>query len=366
VRVLRRARRVPPSRPAPPAGEPLLRVGDLRVGFHTRRGILWAVDGVTLELERGRTLGIVGESGSGKTVLSRSIMGLLPRTNVTCEGSVRLSGQELTGLTSDELRALRGSEIAMVFQDPMTSLNPVVRIGRQITESLRFHAGITGGEARQIALQLLREVRIPDPELRIREYAHQLSGGTRQRVSIAVALACGPGLLIADEPTSALDVTVQAQILDLLGREQQERHMAMILITHDLALIAHRADDIAVMYAGQIVEKAPAATLFTAAKMPYTRALLRSLPRLDRTDGSRLEAIDGRPPDLTDPPAGCRFAPRCTVAQGRCHAEAPPLRSDPDGHAYRCWFPLPGDGPVSVGIRGNGAGHSSTSEPARD
>jgi oligopeptide/dipeptide ABC transporter ATP-binding protein len=319
----------------------LLEVEDLRTAFHTPQGVVRAVDGVSFTLERGRTLAIVGESGSGKTVLSRSVMGLLPAHGVERSGSVRYDGRELVGVPESELRKVWGPQMAMVFQDPMTSLNPVMRIGRQITESMIHHLGISRDEARHRALALLESVRIPDPERRLREFPHQLSGGMRQRVSVAIALACGPLLLIADEPTTALDVTVQAQILDLLGRQQAERFMAMILVTHDLGVVAGRADEIAVMYAGQIVEKASTRALFADVKMPYTEALLRSIPRIEEPSHRRLAAIGGRPPVLIDPPAGCRFAPRCPYAQDKCRDEAPPLReAATSGHLYRCWFPV--------------------------
>jgi peptide/nickel transport system ATP-binding protein len=330
----------------------LLEVDDLKTWFHTPAGVVHAVDGVSLTLERGRTLAIVGESGSGKTILSRSIMGLLPARGVERHGSVRYEGRELVGVPESELRKVWGPQIAMVFQDPMTSLNPVVRIGRQITESMEHHLGISGKEARDRALALLASVRIPDPKRRLREYPHQLSGGMRQRVSIAIALACGPLLLIADEPTTALDVTVQAQILDLLARQQDERFMAMVLVTHDLGVVAGRADEIAVMYAGQIVERAPTKALFADVKMPYTEALLRSIPRIEEPSHRRLAAIGGRPPVLVDPPEGCRFAPRCPYAQDKCREAAPPLREAATaGHVYRCWFPIgtPAEVPVSVG-----------------
>jgi oligopeptide/dipeptide ABC transporter ATP-binding protein len=330
----------------------LLEVDDLKTWFHTAGGVVHAVDGVSFTLERGRTLAIVGESGSGKTVLSRSIMGLLPGRGVERSGSVRYEGRELVGVPESELRKVWGPQIAMVFQDPMTSLNPVVRIGRQITESMEHHLDISGKEARVRALSLLASVRIPDPERRMREYPHQLSGGMRQRVSIAIALACGPLLLIADEPTTALDVTVQAQILDLLARQQEERFMAMILVTHDLGVVAGRADEIAVMYAGQIVERAPTRALFADVKMPYTEALLRSIPRIEEPSHRRLAAIGGRPPVLVDPPEGCRFAPRCPYVQDKCREQAPPLReATTAGHVYRCWFPIgtPAAVPVAVG-----------------
>jgi peptide/nickel transport system ATP-binding protein len=320
---------------------PLLEVDDFRTQFRTEGGLVKAVDGVALTLERGKTLGIVGESGSGKTVLSRSIMGLLTARNVVRSGSVRYQGQELVGASQSHMRALWGTEMAMVFQDPMTSLNPVMKIGRQLTEGLRYHLDVPKDEAKAQALQLLESVGIPDPKRRLEQYPHELSGGMRQRVTIAIALACGPKLLFADEPTTALDVTVQAQILNLLNQQQQERHMAMVLVTHDLGVVAGRADEIAVMYAGQIVERAPTRTLFANVRMPYTEALLKSIPKLEEPSHTRLQIIGGRPPDLIHPPAGCRFAPRCPYAQPMCHTDPPPLvEAETPGHLYRCWFPV--------------------------
>jgi len=320
---------------------PLLEVTDLVTHFSTPRGVVRAVDGVSLSLRRGETLGVVGESGSGKTVLSRSIMGLLPKHNVIRRGSVRFDGREIGDADSEEMRGLWGTQIAMVFQDPMTSLNPVMKIGRQITEPLLHHLDITKKYARDLALSLLSSVGIPEPERRLGQYPHEMSGGMRQRVMIAIAIACGPKLLLADEPTTALDVTVQAQILDLLQKEQQERYMAMILVTHDLGVVAGRADSIAVMYAGRVVEVAPTRTLFAAMRMPYTEALMRSIPRIAEPSHTRLKAIHGRPPELIDPPPGCRFAPRCEYVQDRCWKEEPPLiPGDEPGHSYRCWFPV--------------------------
>ena len=320
--------------------ERLLEVTELRTAFRTPGGLVRAVDGVSLTLDRGRTLGIVGESGSGKSVLARSIMGLLPPRNVERSGRIVYDGVDIAGLDRKPRRDLWGTEMAMVFQDPMTALNPVQRIGAQITEGLRFHLDMDRHSARETALALLRSVGIPEPERRLRQYPHELSGGMRQRIMIAVALACGPRLLFADEPTTALDVTVQAQILNLLAAQQRERAMAMVLVTHDLGVVAGRADEIAVMYAGQIVEQAPATRLFTAVRMPYTEALLRSIPQLDQPRGTPLRAIPGRPPNLVSPPRGCRFAPRCPYAQDRCRSEAPPLVEDQPGHAFRCWYPL--------------------------
>ncbi|HVM41215.1 MAG TPA: ABC transporter ATP-binding protein [Acidimicrobiia bacterium] len=319
----------------------ILEVQDLRTSFDTPAGTVRAVDGVSFALDAGRTLGVVGESGSGKTVLSRSIMNLLPRRGVTRSGRVRFQGRDITDLGPKEMTSVWGAEMAMVFQDPMTSLNPVMRIGPQITESLRFHLGLSRPEAEREALALLRSVNIPEPKRRFREYPHQLSGGMRQRVTIAIALACSPSLLLADEPTTALDVTVQAQILNLLADQQAKRHMAMILVTHDLGVVAGRADEIAVMYAGRVVEKAPTEVLFREMRHPYTEALLASIPRLEHRSHTRLQAIPGRPPDLVHPPAGCRFAPRCASVQQRCLEEDPVLRAaETTGHHYACWYPV--------------------------
>jgi peptide/nickel transport system ATP-binding protein len=320
--------------------ERLLEVSDLRTAFRTPGGLVRAVDGVSLTLDRGRTLGIVGESGSGKSVLARSIMGLLPKRNVERSGRIVYDGDDIGGLDRKQRRDLWGTEMAMVFQDPMTALNPVQRIGAQITEGLRFHLDMDRRSSRENALALLHSVGIPEPERRMRQYPHELSGGMRQRIMIAVALACGPRLLFADEPTTALDVTVQAQILNLLAGQQRERAMATVLVTHDLGVVAGRTDDIAVMYAGQIVEQAPTSRLFGSVRMPYTEALLRSIPTLDQPRGRPLQAIPGRPPNLASPPKGCRFAARCPYAQDRCRKEAPPLVEDQPGHAHRCWYPL--------------------------
>jgi peptide/nickel transport system ATP-binding protein len=320
----------------------LLEVVDLKTHFSTERGLVRAVDGVSFSLDEGKTLGVVGESGSGKSVLSRSIMNLLQKRGVTRSGKVMFDGVETTALSLKESRKLYGTGMAMIFQDPMTSLNPVVKIGRQITESLRLHFDMNKEFARDTAEELLRSVGIPEPAQRLNEYPHQLSGGMRQRVVIAIALACGPKLLFADEPTTALDVTVQKQILNLLERQQSERKMAMILVTHDLGVVAGRADEIMVMYAGQAVEKAPTGTLFASMRHPYTAALLNSIPKTSDPSHTRLEAIPGRPPQLINPPPGCRFAARCSYASEQCIAEQPPIVADPSDpeHEFRCWHPL--------------------------
>jgi peptide/nickel transport system ATP-binding protein len=316
---------------------PLLQVCDLRVEFRTERGTLRAVDGVSFELAEGRTLGIVGESGCGKTVLSRSLL----RLNPIAGGRVLFAGQDLAAMDEAELREIRGRDVSIVFQDPMTSLNPVLTIGTQLAETLRHHLRMGRQAARARSRELLAAVGIPAPDSRLGEYPHQLSGGMRQRVTIAMALACEPRLLIADEPTTALDVTVQAQILDLLQQQQRERGMAMILVSHDLGVVAGRTDEIAVMYAGRIVERAPTRLLFERTRMPYTQALLRAIPRLDHASHTRLLAIGGRPPDLVDPPPGCRFAPRCDRVRDRCRQQEPPLDADAGpGHQFACWYPI--------------------------
>ncbi|TVR27527.1 MAG: ABC transporter ATP-binding protein [Ilumatobacter sp.] len=318
----------------------MLVVDDVRTHFRTSRGLVRAVDGVSFTLDGGRTLGIVGESGSGKTVLSRSIMGLLPKRHTeTPTGQVLFKGNDLRAAPRKELQRIWGCDVAVVFQDPMTSLNPVMKIGKQMTESMRHHLHISQSEANVRAVELLRSVDINEPDRRLEQYPHQLSGGMRQRVTIAMALGCSPELLIADEPTTALDVTVQAQILDLLQAQQRQRNMAMIIVTHDLGVVAGRTDEIMVMYAGQVVEKAPTRELFTRVRMPYTEALLQSIPRIEDNVDTRLKVIPGRPPDLTSPPKGCRFAPRCSYTQTKCLEEPPPLVSEGD-HQYRCWFPI--------------------------
>jgi peptide/nickel transport system ATP-binding protein len=323
---------------------PLLEVENLRTSFETALGVVGAVDGVSFSLARGRSLGIVGESGSGKTILSRSIMGLLPRRNVIREGSVRFEGMELTTMSLRQRRNIWGAEMAMIFQDPMTSLNPVMKVGKQIAEPLRIHLDMSRSDATATALRLLEDVGIPEPEKRLGQYPHELSGGMRQRIMIAMALACGPTLLFADEPTTALDVTVQAQILDLIQAQRQDRNMSVILVTHDLGVVAGHTDEIIVMYAGQIVERAPTPVLFSEMRMPYTEALLESIPKLDDPSHTRLRAIAGRPPDLIHPPKGCRFSPRCPYAQDRCVAEPPPLvEAETPGHTFACWYPVGSD-----------------------
>ncbi|WFU58621.1 ABC transporter ATP-binding protein [Bradyrhizobium pachyrhizi] len=318
----------------------LLSVESAVVDLPTPRGNLRAVDHVDLAVGAGRTLGIVGESGCGKTMLSRAILQLLPK-KAKLSGRVMFDGQDLTKLPAEKLRKLRGRSLAVVFQDPMTSLNPVLTIGTQLIETIVEHLELDLAEARQRSIELLAAVGIPAPEQRLAQYPHQLSGGMRQRVAIAVALSCEPQLLIADEPTTALDVTIQAQILDLLAREQQRRHMAMIIITHDLGVVAGRTDEVAVMYAGRVVERAPTPALFKQMRMPYTEALLAALPKLDVAPHTPLPAISGRPPDPTRPLKGCSFSPRCRYSAERCGTEKPQLsRAETPEHLYACFHPI--------------------------
>ena len=318
----------------------LLAVENVSVDLPTPRGNLRAVDGIDLNIGAGRTLGIVGESGCGKTMLSRAILQLLPK-KANLSGRVLFDGQDLVGLNPERLRKLRGRSLAVVFQDPMTSLNPVLTIGTQLIETLQEHLEFDRLAAKRRSVELLAAVGIPAPEQRLAQYPHQLSGGMRQRVAIAIALSCEPKLLIADEPTTALDVTIQAQILDLLAREQRRRQMAMIIITHDLGVVAGRTDEVAVMYAGRVVERAPTPALFKKMQMPYTQALLAAIPKIDAAPHTPLPAISGRPPDPTRPIRGCSFSPRCRFAAGVCHQEKPALRAVPSGtHQYACFHPI--------------------------
>ena len=321
--------------------EALLQVEDLRVAFAAGGREIRAVDGVSFRVEARQTLAIIGESGSGKTVGCRAIMGLLPAT-ATISGSAQLHGSELIGLSDAQLRKYRGSAMAMVFQDPARSLNPTMRVGSQITEAIRTHRKVTRAQAHTEAVELLRLVRIPAPERRFHEYPHQLSGGMRQRVMIAISLACRPKLLIADEATTALDVTTQAQIMELLLELQAELGMALILISHDLGLAASYADEVIVMYAGKIVEQAQAKRLFGvggSVKMRYTRALLDAIPHIERAAHTQLPVVSGRPPDPTALPPGCSFAPRCASAADDCLAKAPALAEHAPGHRWACWHP---------------------------
>jgi peptide/nickel transport system ATP-binding protein len=328
------------------SGPALLCLENVAVDLPTTRGNLRAVDGVDLTLAAGKTLGIVGESGCGKTMLSRAILQLLPK-RARLSGRVIFDGQDLARLNAESLRKIRARSLAVVFQDPMTSLNPVLTIGTQLIETLQEHLELETSAARRRSAELLAAVGIPAPEQRLSQYPHQLSGGMRQRVAIAIALSCEPKLVIADEPTTALDVTIQAQILDLLAREQRRRHMAMILITHDLGVVAGRSDEVAVMYAGRVVERAPTQALFKNVHMPYTAALLAAIPKMDAPPHTPLAAISGRPPDPTRVPQGCAFAPRCRYAVGQCLREKPRLAAAevPDHH-YACFRPLR----IAVGV----------------
>jgi oligopeptide/dipeptide ABC transporter ATP-binding protein len=321
----------------------LLEVTDLRTHFFTREGVVRAVDGVSFSVEKGKTLGIVGESGCGKSVTALSIMGLIPKPPAKIvTGSVVYDGRDLTKLSERQLEDVRGREIAMIFQDPMTSLNPTLTIGTQITETIRRHYDVSQKQANKKAVELMEEVRIPRAGERLNDYPHRFSGGMRQRVMIAIALSCDPNLLIADEPTTALDVTVQASVLDLLDDLRHEHDMSMIIITHDMGVVAEAADDIIVMYAGQVVEQASTLDLFDNPEHPYTEALLGALPQLEGEGirEGRLTAIPGRPPDLLDPPDACRFAPRCPYAGGdSCTEHAPELRELRPGHWVRSAHP---------------------------
>ena len=314
---------------------PLLELKRLAVSFSTDDGTVKAVDGIDLSLAKGRTLGLVGESGCGKSVTSLAVMGLLPPENSHVSGEVQFEGRDLLKIGKAELRDLRGARLAMIFQEPMTSLNPSYTVGNQIIEAIQRHQGLNAAEARAKAIDMLKLVRIPSPEKRIDDYPHKLSGGMRQRAMIAMALACGPQLLIADEPTTALDVTIQAQILDLMRGLRRDTGTAIILITHDLGVVAEMADDVAVMYAGQIVERAPVATLFARPEHPYTVGLLGSIPKLDEKR-ERLPSIEGRVPDMTHPPEGCRFAARCPFVEPACRETAPQLVEVAPGHLSRC------------------------------
>jgi len=320
-------------------GERLLDVKDLKVGFTTEDGIVRAVDGVEFELDRGQVLGIVGESGSGKSVTAMTMLGLTRAHNTTFEGQVVYKGQNLLAMPERRLRDVRGNEIAMIFQDPMTSLNPVYRVGDQIVEAILTHEDVGKRTARQRTVELLRRVGIPNPNQRVDDYPHQFSGGMRQRAMIAMALSCNPDILIADEPTTALDVTIQAQIIELIDQLKDDFNSAVILITHDLGVVADVANEILVMYAGRVVERGPKRSIFYDPQHPYTWGLLGSIPRLDRPKGGRLASIKGMPPSLINLPKGCKFRPRCPHAFDRC-VEEPDLRNrvEERRHLDRCWL----------------------------
>ena len=317
---------------------PLLQVSDLRTHFFSQEGVVKAVDGVSFELEAGETLALVGESGCGKSVSALSIMRLIPDPpGKIIGGEVLFEDENLLEKSDEEIRRVRGRHIAMVFQEPMTSLNPVLNVERQLTESLELHLGLSKNEAKAEAVRRLEEVGIPDAARRARQFPHQFSGGMRQRVMIAMALSCGPKIVIADEPTTALDVTIQAQILELMKRLTQERGVALIIITHNLGVVARYSDRVNVMYAGKIIERGSAREVYYNPRHPYTIGLLNSVPRLDLPRKERLDPIEGQPPDLGNLGDGCAFLERCRFSEGRCANEVPPLTQVSDGHSSACW-----------------------------
>jgi oligopeptide/dipeptide ABC transporter ATP-binding protein len=329
--------------------ERLLEVEDLSVHFATEDGMVRAVDGVSFTLDRGEVVGVVGESGSGKSVTAMTIMGLTRGVNAKFDGAVRYQGTDLLQISDTAMQNYRGNEIGMIFQDPMTSLNPVYRVGEQITEAIQAHEQIDKRQARKRAVELLKQVGIPNPESRVDDFPHQFSGGMRQRAMIAMALSCNPAILIADEPTTALDVTIQAQIVELISVLKDDFDSGVIMITHDLGVVADIADEIIVMYAGRVVERAATRDLFYDPQMPYTWGLLGSIPRLDRPRPDRLHSITGAPPSLINAPPGCRFRPRCPHAFAKC-VEEPPLenRVETPAHLDRCWL----DVDVKRSVRG--------------
>jgi oligopeptide/dipeptide ABC transporter ATP-binding protein len=317
----------------------LLEVRNLKTYFATKRGLARSVDDVSFTLDRGETLSLVGESGCGKSVTALSIMRLVSRPGRVVDGAILFEGRDLVKLSEDEMRRIRGDEIAMIFQDPMTSLNPVYTVGEQIAEAIRLHRGVSKREAWNQAIEGMRDVAIPAPQLRAKNYPHEMSGGMRQRIMIAMALACDPKLLIADEPTTALDVTIQAQILDLLAELREKRNLALLLITHDLGIVAETSDRVAVMYAGKIVELTSVRELFRNPRHPYTEGLLRSVPQLEKTNEEkkgRLHTIEGVVPNPMNLPPGCRFAPRCEHAREKCGDSEIPLIEIDSGHSTRC------------------------------
>ncbi|MFC4060108.1 dipeptide/oligopeptide/nickel ABC transporter permease/ATP-binding protein [Planomonospora corallina] len=359
----------PEGTPLPPEAGPhrmdpgaLLQVAGLRTYLPTPRGTVRAVDGVSFTLRRGRTLAVVGESGSGKSMLIRSILGLVPGGGASRAGRVHLDGNDITGLDGEEMRRILGTRFGAVFQDPMTALNPVRRIGVQVCEPLRVHLGMGRRAAWARGTELLASVGVPEPARVMRRYPHQLSGGMRQRVTIAMALACGPDVLFADEPTTALDVTVQDQVLRLIRRLREDNDMAVVLVSHDLSVVAEHADEVIVMYAGKVVERGPATALFERTRMPYTEALLAAVPKLTDPAHHPLRVIAGRPPDLADPPPGCSFQPRCPYARPRCAAGEPPLlAAETPGHLYACWYPrgTEAQAPETAGTTGTTEGADS-------
>ncbi|KKM10772.1 peptide ABC transporter ATP-binding protein [Clostridiales bacterium PH28_bin88] len=316
---------------------PLVDIQDLRTHFHTDEGVVPAVDGVSFRINRGETLGVVGESGCGKSITALSVMRLLPYAGRIVGGRILFQGEDLVTKTAAEMRGIRGNDISMIFQEPMTSLNPVYTVGDQVAEAIRLHQGLNKKEAIEKAVEALKMVGIPLPDRRVKEYPHQLSGGMRQRVMIAMALSCNPKLLIADEPTTALDVTIQAQILQLMKKLKEDLHTSIMLITHDLGVVAEMAQRVVVMYAGKVVEESDVPTLFRSPMHPYTEGLMRSIPYLAQ-DNEQLHAIPGTVPSPLHMPPGCRFNPRCSYKQDRCVKEEPPLRQAAEGHWVRCWL----------------------------
>ncbi len=342
---------------------PLLQVEDLHTDIRLKHSTVHAVDGVSFSVEAGETLGVVGESGCGKTITALSIMNLLPTGGHITAGSIKLGGSEITGLSEDALRNVRGNEIGMIFQDPLTSLNPTMTVGKQIAEAVLLHREVSNDQAMDRAAEVLDLVGMPRVRERINEYPHQFSGGMRQRVMIAMALACEPRLLIADEPTTALDVTIQKQILELIDDLRRRLGMAVILVTHDLGVIAGRADRVAVMYAGKIAETTDTTTLFANPRHPYTEALFQSLPDKAAENRERLYSIPGLPPDLTSPPPGCRFAPRCRYATDRCRAEGPSLRGETAGHEFACFYPVGATEHHGLGVAAEATGGALEEAP---
>lgn len=328
----------------------LLEIKDLHTFFTTKRGIVKAVNGVSYKVDEGKTLGIVGESGSGKSVSAMSILKLLDGNGYIANGEITYNGKNLAEVTKKDMCKVRGNDISVIFQEPMTSLNPIFTVERQVAEPFRIHQGMSKKEAKEQVIKMLSAVRIPNPETVAKQYPHQLSGGMRQRVMIAMALACRPKLLIADEPTTALDVTIQAQILKLMNDLKDENGTSILFITHDLGVIKEMADDVAVMYCGQVVEMAPVTTIFAKISKyshPYTEGLMYSIPRLDTPAGVRLEAIPGSVPHPLDLPKGCKFAPRCKYATDKCRESEPELKDVEPGHPIRCFYP-------EKGVRSNG------------
>ena len=320
---------------------PLLSVENLKTYFYSSGGVVKAVDDISYDVNEGETLAIVGESGCGKSIGALSLMRLVPSPpGQIVGGRISFDGEDLLAMSDEEMRDIRGNRIAMIFQEPMTSLNPVLTIGKQITESLELHLKMDKKEARDRAIELLGMVGIPEPEHRLRQYPHQFSGGMRQRVMIAIAMSCNPRLLLADEPTTALDVTIQAQILELIKELSNRLGTAVIIITHNLGVVARYADRVNVMYAGKLIERGTALDIYENPHHPYTQGLLNSVPRLDEDRKQRLESIDGMPPDLMDLPGGCAFQPRCKMAVARCMEEIPPLMPVSDGHTAACWVTI--------------------------